>query len=34
MSTKKFCCSCDLKDDSKLIEEYKSYHEKVKHGQK
>lgn len=26
MGTKRFCFSCDLKDDSKLIEEYKEYH--------
>ncbi|MDO6492720.1 MULTISPECIES: L-rhamnose mutarotase [unclassified Cellulophaga] len=26
MSTKRYCYSCDLKDDSKLIEEYKAYH--------
>ena len=26
MSTKRFCYSCDLKDDSKLIAEYKEYH--------
>ena len=26
MSTKRICLSCDLKDDSKLIEEYKEYH--------
>ena len=26
MSHKRLCYSCDLKDDSKLIEEYKAYH--------
>ncbi|GAA4934193.1 L-rhamnose mutarotase [Algibacter agarivorans] len=26
MSTKRHCFSCDLKDDSKLIKEYKAYH--------
>lgn len=26
MNPKRYCFSCDLKDDSKLIEEYKSYH--------
>lgn len=26
MKTTRFCLSCDLKDDSKLIEEYKAYH--------
>ena len=26
MNTKRYCYSCDLKDDSKLIEEYKNYH--------
>ena len=26
MSTKRYCYSCDLKDDSKLIAEYKAYH--------
>ena len=26
MSTKRFCFSCDLKDNPKLIEEYKAYH--------
>lgn len=24
--TKRYCYACDLKDDSKLIEEYKAYH--------
>ena len=28
MKTKRFCYSCDLKDDNKLIEEYKEYHAK------
>ena len=28
MSTKRYCYSCDLKDDSKLIAEYKEYHAK------
>ncbi len=28
MKTKRFCYSCDLKDDNKLIEEYKEYHSK------
>ena len=26
MSTKRYCFSCDLKDDPKLIAEYKEYH--------
>ncbi|WP_282144077.1 L-rhamnose mutarotase [Cellulophaga baltica] len=26
MSIKRYCYSCDLKDDSKLIAEYKAYH--------
>ncbi len=26
MTTKRYCYSCDLKDDSKLIAEYKEYH--------
>ncbi|ADV49800.1 protein of unknown function DUF718 [Cellulophaga algicola DSM 14237] len=26
MSVKRYCYSCDLKDDSKLIAEYKAYH--------
>ncbi|MGC6430033.1 MAG: L-rhamnose mutarotase [Jejuia sp.] len=26
MMTKRYCYACDLKDDSKLIEEYKAYH--------
>lgn len=26
METKRYCFSCDLKDDPKLIEEYKTYH--------
>lgn len=26
MNQKRYCFSCDLKNDSKLIEEYKSYH--------
>ncbi|WP_117879249.1 L-rhamnose mutarotase [Aureibaculum luteum] len=26
METKRYCFSCDLKDDSKLISEYKEYH--------
>ncbi len=26
MKTQRFCFSCDLKDDSKLIAEYKQYH--------
>lgn len=26
MSTKRFCYSCDLKDNPKLIAEYKAYH--------
>jgi len=26
MNTQRFCLSCDLKDDPKLIEEYKKYH--------
>ena len=26
MSTQRFCFSCDLKNDSKLIAEYKAYH--------
>ena len=28
MTTKRFCYSCDLKDDSALIEEYKQHHAK------
>lgn len=28
MKTKRFCYSCDLKDDNKLIEKYKEYHAK------
>jgi L-rhamnose mutarotase len=28
MSTKRYCFSCDLKDDSQLIAEYKAYHAK------
>ena len=28
MKTKRFCYSCDLKDDNKLIEEYKEHHAK------
>lgn len=30
MQTKRYCYSCDLKNDSKLIEEYKAYHAKGK----
>ncbi len=26
MNTKRYCLSCDLKDDPKLIEEYKKHH--------
>lgn len=26
MTTKRYCLTCDLKDDPKLIEEYKEYH--------
>ncbi|MDB4293162.1 L-rhamnose mutarotase [Maribacter sp.] len=26
MTTRRYCFSCDLKDDSKLIAEYKAYH--------
>lgn len=26
MKTKRYCLSCDLKDDPKLIDEYKAYH--------
>lgn len=29
MSTKRYCMTCDLKDDDKLIAEYKEYHLKV-----
>lgn len=28
MGSKRYCFSCDLKDDPKLIEEYKEYHAK------
>ena len=28
--TKRYCYACDLKDDSKLISEYKAYHAKGK----
>ena len=28
MSTKRYCLSCDLKDNPKLIAEYKAYHAK------
>ena len=28
METNKFCFACDLKNDSKLIAEYKEYHDK------
>ncbi len=29
MKLKRYCYACDLKDDSKLIAEYKKYHEAV-----
>lgn len=29
MKTQRYCYACDLKDDSKLIAEYKKYHEAV-----
>ena len=29
INTKRYCYLCDLKDDPKLIEEYKKHHEKI-----
>ena len=29
MKNKRFCFACDLKDDPKLIEQYKKYHQNV-----